>query len=72
MCLQIDAQIGVGDVTVRLHFHHFLRRIANSHDDAHWRDAYKLNQFDYTYAQAHKERGQKKNGIIWEKLCACA
>ena len=35
MSLQIDAQIGVGDVTVQLHFHHFLRHIANSHDDAH-------------------------------------
>ena len=37
MSLQIDAQI-VDDVTVQLHFHHFLRHIANSHDDA--REAY--------------------------------
>ena len=25
--------------TVQLHFHHFLRRIANSHDEAKWREA---------------------------------
>ena len=57
MCLQIDAQIGVGDVTVRLHFHHFLRRIANSQDDA--RETYKFNQCHYTYAQAHKLQTHK-------------
>ena len=58
MSLQIDAQI-VGDVTVQLHFHHFLRHIANSHDDAQSRDAHKLNQCDYTYAQAHKLQKHK-------------
>ena len=57
MSLQIDAQIGAGDVTVQLHFHHFLRHIANSHDDA--REAYKCNQCDYTYAQAHKLQTHK-------------
>ena len=57
MSLQIDAQIGVGDVTVQLHFHHFLRHIANSHDDA--REAYKFKQCDYTCAQAHKLQKHK-------------
>ena len=32
---------------------------AKSHDDAHWREAYKFNQCDYTYAQAHKLQKHK-------------
>ena len=50
MSLQIDAQI-VGDVTVQLHFHHFLRRIAISHDDTHWQEALQVYKL---FALSHK------------------